>query len=141
VVLSACSNASRTPAQYAEDTQKAFAEHQAELQTCYDAVVKTKPDAKGVVTMKFFWSDSSEGDARFPTKELAVRVNVKDKGEVYVDPAETTAPEELQKCVTDTVAKARLRPAGKGVGYGKWTFTFTPSASPSEPAEVHTSTS
>ena len=132
VTLSACSGASRTPAQYAEDTKHAFAEHQAELQACYDNVVQSKPDAKGVVTVKFFWSDSSEGDERFPTKAVGLRVNVKDKGEVDVVAAETTAPEELQRCVTDTVAKARLRPAGKGIGEGKWTFSFTPKSGPDD---------
>ena len=137
VALTACSSASRTPAQYAEDTKKAFAEHQAELQACYDEVVKTTPDAKGTVTVKFFWSDSSsEKDARFPTKQVSIRINVEDKGEVNVVAAETTAPEQLQKCVTDSVVKARLGPAGKGIGDGKWTFTFTPKSAPDGTAEV-----
>ena len=130
--VTGCGSASRTPVQYTEDTQKAFAEQEAELKTCYDGVLATKADAKGDVTVSFYWTQDGDDDQRLPRKALEVRVGgPKADGEFNVVGDKTTAGPELTKCVTDSLAKARLKPAGKGVGQGTWTYHFAVGEAPS----------
>lgn len=133
--VTGCGSASRTPVQYTEDTQKAFAEQEAQMKSCYDSVLATKADAKGDVTVSFYWTE--DGDERLPRKAIEVRVGgPKVDGEFNVVGDKTTAGPELTKCVTDSLAKARLKPAGKGVGQGTWTYHFAtgeaPTAAPAD---------
>lgn len=135
--VTGCGAASRTPAQYAEDTQKAFAEQEGAMKSCYEAVLATKPDAKGDVTIKFEWTVINGADERYPTQgnNVSIGLNSKDmKGKVSV--ASSTAPEEVTKCVTDNVVNARLKPAGDGTGVATWTFHFAPSGAAAPAADA-----
>lgn len=135
VVMSGCGAASRTPAQYAEDTGKAFAEQEAAMKSCYEAVLASKPDAKGDVTIKFNWTHINGADERYPTKGANVTVGTNSEAlKGQVDVTSSTAPEEVTKCVTDNVVNARLKPSGEGTGVGTWTFHFEPSAAPTTAA-------
>lgn len=129
-LLVGCGSASRTPAQYVQDTQTAFAEHEAAMKTCYEGVLANKPDAKGDVTIDFQWTAINGADQRFLTKGAAVVAGdgSAQKGEVNVK--NSTAPEEVTKCVTDNLVNARIKPAGDGVGIGTWTFHFAPGEAP-----------
>ena len=138
VVMSGCGSASRTPAQYSEDTGKAFAEHEAAMKTCYEGVLASKPDAKGDVTIGFQWTAINGADQRYLTKGVGLAVGGGSaenlKSEVTVE--KTTAPEEVTKCVTDALANARLAPAGKGTGIGTWTFHFAPASAAAPAADA-----
>lgn len=131
-LLVGCGAASRTPAQYVEDTQKVFAEYEGAMKTCYEGVLASKPDAKGDVTIKFQWTAINGADQRYLTKGLGLAAGAGDaaklKGEVVVD--NSTAPEEVTKCVTDNLVEARLKPSGEGTGIGTWTFHFAPGSAP-----------
>ena len=129
--LVGCGGASRTPAQYSEDTGKAFAEQEPDLKSCYDSVLASKADAKGDVTVHFYWNAANEEkDTRIARKAIEVSMGPQ-TGEADVVAAKTTAPPELVKCATDAVAKARLKPAGKGIGEATWTFHFAAGEAPS----------
>lgn len=124
-----CGGASRTPDQYRTDTQSAFAAQEAEIKTCYDAVLASKADAKGDVTIQFVWSGGG-GDTQFPAKARTLYVGEAGKEPAAVNVTNASAPEEVVKCVTDSVVKARLTPAGSGAGEATWTFHFAPGEAP-----------
>lgn len=134
-LLAGCGSASRTPAQYAEDTQKAFAEQEAAMKSCYEGVLASKPDAKGDVTIKFFWNSVTGADVRYPAAGFGTFVGDESKAPGEVKVVNSSAPDEVVKCVTENASKARLRPQGDGAGDATWTFHFAPGAAPSaEPA-------
>lgn len=135
--VTGCGAASRTPAQYAEETQKAFAEQDGAMKSCYETVLASKPDAKGDVTIKFEWTVINGADERYPTlgNNVTIGTNSKDmKGKVSV--SSSTAPEEVTKCVTDNVVNARLKPAGDGTGIATWTFHFAPTGAAAPAADA-----
>lgn len=114
-----CSGALRSPEMYRDDTAKVFETKTGDMKACYDDVLKATPGAGGTVTVKFTWS-SEDGTLK----------------DTVVDPAASTAPAEVQGCVTKALTGLTLDPKDAKDGLGSWTFDFhapPPAAAPAAP--------
>jgi len=106
-LLAGCAHA-RSAEQYRADTEAALAGRSADLKSCYDQVLATKPTAAGRVTVK-----------------LAVAAKTGKIEDVQLDPSQTTAPDELSKCVLAAVPAASLQPGDRKRGEATWSWDFT----------------
>ena len=104
-----CSFYARSQKDYRDATEKLLASKDAELNSCYDGVLKTTPGATGKVTVQF---------------------NVEEKtgkiGDVKADPARTTAPQPLIDCVTTAITGLVLDPADQRKGLATFAYEFSP---------------
>jgi len=117
-LVSGCSFYARSPDQYRDDTSNLLNTKTAELNTCYDNVVKTEPAAAGKVTVTF-------------TVEPKTGTITK----VAADPARTTAPQSLVTCVVTAINGLALSPADQRNGLATFEYDFArPVAAPAAPA-------
>jgi|GEM_PF-4622396 len=107
VVASGCTV--RSPALFAQETDKSFSAKNADLSACYSEVLKTEPTASGTVDIAFTWQKKSGAFSD---------LNV----------AGGTAPQSVKDCVTKNLVGLTLYPADSQDGKGTWTFTFTSTA-------------
>ena len=118
LATTACSGALRSPEMYRDDTAKVFETKTGDMKSCYDDVLKSKPGVGGTVTVKFTWS-SEDGTLK----------------DTVVDPAGSSAPAEVQQCVTKALTGLTLDPKDAKDGMGTWKFEFhaPPPAAPAAP--------
>ena len=109
--LSGCGFAARSPEMYRDDTAAQLATKNADIQACYDGVLKATPGAQGRVSVKFDVEN-----------EAGKIVNVQ------VDKAQTTAPDAVAECVTKSIAGLGLNPpdARNGEANFVWEFSAPP---------------
>jgi hypothetical protein len=103
LALGACSFAARSPEMYRDDTAKALATKNGEIQACYDGVLKGNPGAAGKVTVKF--------DVETESGKIS---------HVTVDKAQTTAPDPVADCVMRSIDGLTLNPPDARKGEGTW---------------------
>lgn len=116
LATTACGAAIRSPEMYRDDTAKVFESKTGDMKACYDDVLKGKPGAGGTVTVKFTWS-SEDGTLK----------------DTAVDPAGSSAPAEIQACVTKALTGLTIDPKDAKDGQGSWKFDFhapPPAAAP-----------
>jgi hypothetical protein len=105
----ACSVAVRSPQMYRDDTQKVLQSKAPQIHACYDDVLKGTPGVGGKVAVKF---DVETEAGKF--------VNVR------VDPAQSSAPAPVQKCVTDALQGLALAPPDSKTGDATFLYDFQP---------------
>ena len=115
--MAGCSFAARSPDMYRDDTQALLASRDAQVKACYDEALKTNKELQGRVTVKFL--------VEHDTGKVA---------NVAADPAGTTAPEPLTKCVVDSLQGLVLAPPDKRDGDASFVYEFTVGAPPPAPA-------
>jgi hypothetical protein len=108
-----CSFYARSPEDYRDETQKLLDTKAVDIKACYDAALQGKQDLQGKVTVAF-----------------TVEAETGKLKDVKVDPAGTTAPAELQTCVTNSVSGLALAPPDKRDGQAIWIYDFTAQATP-----------
>ncbi|MFZ5894282.1 MAG: AgmX/PglI C-terminal domain-containing protein [Myxococcota bacterium] len=111
-----CSFAARSPDMYRDDTQALLATKNAQVKSCYDEALKTNKELQGKVTVKLM--------VEHETGKLT---------NVAADPAGTTAPEQLTKCVVDSLQGLVLTPPDQRDGDATFVYDFTVGA-PDAPA-------
>jgi uncharacterized protein with FMN-binding domain len=107
LALGACSFAARSPEMYRDDTARALATKQDEIRACYDGVLKSTPNAAGVVAVKF----------EVETEQGRI-------SHVTVDKTKTTAPDPVAECVTRSIDGLTLAPPDARKGEGTWVYEF-----------------
>jgi len=112
----ACGTA-RSQQVYAADAGRLLESRNDQLQRCYNEALKTQPDAKGTVTVKFVVEPKSGA--------------IKD---ATVDPARTTAPEALDRCVLDAMAGLTLAPPDRNEGRATFVYEVKANPPPAAPA-------
>lgn len=103
-----CSFYARSPEDYRDEVQKLLDTKAGDIKACYDAGLKGKADLQGRVTVA-----------------LTVEAETGRLKDVKVDPAGTTAPEELQTCVTSAISGLALAPPDKRDGQAIWIYEFS----------------
>ena len=118
ISLAGCSFAARSPDMYRDDTQALLATRDAQVKACYDQALATNKEQQGRVTVKFL--------VEHDTGKV---INV------AADPAGTTAPEPLTKCVVDSLQGLVLNPPDKRDGDASyvWEFVVGPPPAPAAP--------
>ena len=106
--LAGCSFAARSPEMYSKDTEDLLATKNAQVKGCYDDALKTNKELQGKVTIK-----------------LLVEHDTGKVTNVAADPAGTTAPEPLTKCVVDSLQGLVLSPPDKRDGDATFVYDFT----------------
>ena len=117
--VTGCSFAARSPEMYRDDTAKALATKQDEIRTCYDAVLKSTPNAAGVVTVNF--------DVETENGKIS---------HVTVDKTKTTAPDPVCECVTRSIDGLTLAPPDQRKGEGTWAYEFQAPPAPANPEKT-----
>lgn len=98
----------RSADMYARDTAAVLATKNDAIRSCYDGVLKTTPDAKGTVTIKF---DVETEGGRITN--------------VAVD--SSTAPAPVAQCVTQNLTGLAVTPPDTKKGKGTWVYEFASS--------------
>lgn len=111
--MAGCSFAARSPEMYAKDTEEVLNTRNAQIKTCYDDALKTNKELQGKVTIK-----------------LLVEHETGKVSNVSADPAGTTAPEALTKCVVDSLQGLVLQPPDQRDGDATFVYDFTVGAAP-----------
>ncbi|HET9960476.1 MAG TPA: AgmX/PglI C-terminal domain-containing protein [Polyangiaceae bacterium] len=106
--LAGCSFAARSPEMYRDETAALLETKSAQVKACYDETLKTNKDAQGRVTVRFV--------VEHETGKLT---------SVAADPAGTTAPEPLTKCVVDALQGLALSPPDQRDGNATFVYEFT----------------
>jgi hypothetical protein len=118
LVLGACSTHIRSPDQYQTDTAAALETRSAEIKSCYDEALKSNKTVAGTVKVKF----TIKGETGKVT-------------DPQIEPDGTTAPAELQTCVTNALSGFQLEPPDDNDGIATYTWEFTVGETPApEPA-------
>src|ERR1041384_8385077 len=84
--VAGCSFAARSPDMYRDDTAALLETRSPQIKSCYDQALTTTPDLQGRVTVRF-----------------TVEPDTGNLSKIESDPAGTTAPESLSKCVVDSL--------------------------------------
>jgi hypothetical protein len=103
----ACSFHARSPEQYRDDTRALLETRNADVKRCYDEALVRDATAAGVVALRFTVS-----------KETGAVVKAE------IDPAGTTAPEQLGQCVVGAVQGLTLQPPDERDGLASFVFEF-----------------
>jgi hypothetical protein len=103
-----CSFYARSPEDYRDEVQKLLDTRSADIRACYDGALQGNKELQGRVTVA-----------------LTVEAETGMIKDVKVDPAGTTAPAELQTCVTNAVSGLALAPPDKREGQATWIYEFT----------------
>jgi hypothetical protein len=111
--VTGCSFAARSPDMYRDDTAALLETRNAQIQSCYDQALKSAPDLQGRVTVRF-----------------TVETETGNLSNVAADPAGTTAPEPLTKCVVDSLQGLVLAPPDQRQGNAAFVYDFTPAPPP-----------
>jgi len=106
--VTGCQFYARSPEDYRDATQQVLDTKAGDIKACYDAALKGKQDLQGRVTVQF-----------------TVEAETGKLKDVKVDPAGTTAPEQLSGCVSAALNGLALTPADKRDGIATWTYDFT----------------
>ncbi|HEX3481308.1 MAG TPA: hypothetical protein VHT91_40120 [Kofleriaceae bacterium] len=109
--LAACSGGLRNVEAYRADTAKLLATRGAQLQRCYDDALRTDGKAAGTVTVQFAIEKDTGAISR-PT----------------VDPAHSTAPPALGRCVVKAIDGLVLAPPDSKEGRATFVYEFQPAA-------------
>ena len=108
VSLAACGSL-RTADVYRADTTKLLATRGAQLQRCYDEALTADGKAAGTVTVQFV-VESDSGAISKPT----------------VEPAHSTAPPALGRCVVKAIDGLVLAPPDSQEGHATFVYEFRP---------------
>lgn len=111
--MAGCSFAARSPEMYSKDTEEVLNTRNGQIKTCYDDALKTNKELQGKVTIK-----------------LLVEHETGKVSNVAADPAGTTAPEALTKCVVDSLQGLVLQPPDQRDGDATFVYDFTVGAAP-----------
>lgn len=114
----ACSFAARSPDMYRDDTAALLETRSEQVRACYDTALKTTPNLSGRVTILF-----------------TVETDTGNLSEIQPDPAGTTAPETLTRCVVDSLQGLVLAPADQRTGKAAFIYDFTPAPAPAAAPE------
>jgi hypothetical protein len=117
LVVAACSTHIRSPDQYRDDTAAALDARSGEIKSCYDEALKSNKTAAGTVKVKF----TIKGE----TGKIA---------NPQVETDGTTAPPELQTCVSHMLEGFQLEPPDDNDGIATYTWEFTVGEAPPAPA-------
>jgi hypothetical protein len=93
---------------FVSDTQSVTAPKQEVIRACHTQALKTNPTAAGLVVVNFTWE-----------KDTGKMTNL------VVVPGQTTAPTELQACVTKNLEGLMLQPPDKQTATITWSYDFT----------------
>jgi hypothetical protein len=107
-----CSAITRSPERYRDDTQKLLDEKSGDIKACYDGVLKTDQKAGGKVSVKFAFD-----------KDTGKLIDAK------LDPANTTAPEPVGRCVLSSLSGIAITPLDTHRGEATWSWDFNPDQS------------
>ena len=107
IALVGCSFHARSTEDYKKDTRKLLSSKDGEIKACYDAQLAANPAQSGKVVVKFTVE-----------KKTGKLTNI------AADPNQSTAPENLQKCVTDALAGLKLQPEDRRDGDATFTWVF-----------------
>jgi hypothetical protein len=113
-LVTACAGTVRSPQVYRDDTQKVLESRNAQIQSCYDEVLKTDASAGGTVTVRFVVEKKTGAFAK-----------------ATVDPSASTAKEPAVLCVLDALRGLKLDPADANEGQATFSYELQP---PSPPA-------
>lgn len=114
--VAGCSFAARSPEMYRDDTAALLETRSAQIKSCYDEALKASPDLQGRVTVRF-----------------VVEADTGNITSIEPDPAGTTAPEPLARCVVDSLQGLVLSPPDKRVGNAAFVYDFTVTPPAAEP--------
>lgn len=103
-----CQFIARSPEQYRDDTATLLATKSGDIKACYDGALRSNKSLQGNVKVKFLVE-----------AESGVITNA------AVDPAGTTAPQELTDCVMNSIQGLALDPADARDGDATFTWEFT----------------
>jgi hypothetical protein len=117
LALGACSTHIRSPDQYRDDTAAALDTRSGEIKSCYDRALEANKTAAGTVKVSF--------TIKAETGKIADPKIVEDG---------TTAPAELQSCVTSALAGFQLEPPDDNDGIATYTWEFIVGETPPAPA-------
>jgi hypothetical protein len=93
---------------FVSDTQSVTAPKQEVIRACHTQALKSNPSAAGLVVVNFTWE-----------KDTGKMTNL------VVVPGQTTAPAELQTCVTKNLEGLLLQPPDKQTATITWSYDFT----------------
>lgn len=119
--LAACSFYARSPEQYRNDTTTVLSAKSAELNSCYDGVLKTTPGASGKVTVHFTVQNK--------TGKIT---------DVAADASNTTAPQPLIDCVVNAINGLTLTPPDQRIGDATFEYEFSAPTAPAPAASSGT---
>lgn len=102
-----CTFYARSPQQYRDDTSKVLETKTAEIDSCYDTVLKTTPTAGGKVTLTF------------TVEEKTGKII-----DAKADAARTTAPQPLIDCVVNAINGLMLQPPDQRKGNATFEYDF-----------------
>ena len=105
--LAGCSFIARGEEDYKNDTRKVLSSKDSDIKACYDAQLASNPAQSGKVVVNF-----------------TVEKKTGKVTNVTADPAKSTAPEGLQKCVTDSIKGLTLKPEDRRDGDATFTWVF-----------------
>ncbi|WP_437295665.1 AgmX/PglI C-terminal domain-containing protein [Sorangium sp. So ce426] len=108
IASAGCSFAVRNAEMYRDDTAALLETRRDEISACYDAELARNPRAQGKVTVAFTVLEDSG------------RIT-----EVAVDPAGTTASDDVASCVVKSIDGLVLTPPDERQGKGKFVWEFT----------------
>lgn len=117
LVLGACSTHIRSPDQYRDDASAALETRAGEIKSCYDEALKSNKTVAGTVKVSF----TIKGETGKITDPKVVEDG-------------TTAPAELQTCVTNALSGFQLEPPDDNDGIATYTWEFTVGEAPPAPA-------
>jgi hypothetical protein len=118
-----CQFHARSPEKYRADTRAVLETRSEQIRTCYDDVLKQNKAASGSVVGKFTVQNESGQFA-----------------DVHVDETASTAPPEVQQCVTQAVSGLALAPPDPRDGVATFVYEFQ-AAGCRSPAGARTRTS
>ncbi len=107
--LLGCSFIARGPEQYRDDTRALLETKTAAIKECYDVQLAIDRNTGGTVVMNFTVE-----------KKTGKIMNT------AIDPARSTAPEQLRQCVVSSVDGLVLMPEDRRDGLAIFTWEFTP---------------
>ena len=93
---------------FVSDTQSVTAPKQEDIRACHTQTLKSNAAAAGLVVVNFSWE-----------KDTGKMTNL------VVVPGQTTAPAELQACVTKNLEGLALQPPDKQTASMTWSYDFT----------------
>lgn len=110
LIFSAGCGAARSPELYRDDTKKLLDGQSGALKACYDGVLKSDQKAAGKVAVTFAFE-----------KKTGKLIDAK------INPANTTAPDAVRKCVLTSLDGIVLEPGDKRRGEATWSWDFSAS--------------
>lgn len=107
--LAGCQFHARAPEDYQSETNRVISTKEAELKSCYDAVLAKDSKAAGVVKVRF-----------------TVAAKTGEFTDIAVDEEATTAPAALGECVVKTLTGLKIDPPDQRDGVVTWSYDFNP---------------